>query len=73
MHKKIARAIFTTKVIRTWNRYVQYLKVKNWQLDELEKNFAETYERLADDLFGNKVANPGIPKQVQDFIEKVNN
>ena len=41
--------------------------------DELEKNFAETYERLADDLFGNKVANPGIPKQVQDFIEKVNN
>ena len=72
MHKKIARALFISKLIRNWNRYIKILKIKNWQLDELEKNFAETYERLADGLFGNKESNPGIHTQVENFMEKVN-
>ena len=45
---------------------------REWQLEQIEENFVETYERLADGMFGNGNYEPSIQQQVHDFMEKTN-
>ena len=50
--------------------YIKMKLFREWQLQQIEENFVETYERLADGMFGNDKYEPSIQKQVQDFMEK---
>jgi hypothetical protein len=59
-------------LVRKWRLTVKMAVVKRRQLMEMEKNFVETYVKIADGLFGDGNLNdPGIQMQVRDFIDKV--
>ena len=53
MHKTIALDKFLTTLIRKWRLTVKMAIVKRRQLMEMEKNFVETYVKIADGLFGD--------------------
>ena len=72
MHKTIALDKFLKTLVRKWRLTVKMAIVKRRQLMEMEKNFVETYVKIADGLFGDGNLNdPGIQMQVRDFIDKV--
>jgi hypothetical protein len=72
MHKTIALDKFLKALVRKWRLTVKMAVVKRRQLMEMEKNFVETYVKIADGLFGDGNLNdPGIQMQVRDFIDKV--
>lgn len=72
MHKTIALDKFLKALVRKWRLSVKMAVVKRRQLMEIEKNFVETYVKIADGLFGDGNLNdPGIQMQVRDFIDKV--
>ena len=70
MHKRRVKRKYSLKIIKRWKIYVKMKLFREWQLQQIEENFVETYERLADGMFGNDKYEPSIQKQVQDFMEK---